>query len=206
MAAITNYTAAGKGMATSSDAPDNRAVGALFERIEEQARRAVAIIKRLRAFVERREMQREPHDIHVLIEEALALALVGPGGRGVRTNLDLVEGALMVNVDCVQIQQVLVNLVRNAIDAMEGLSIREISIGSGLESDGLVKVSVTDRGRGIAPDIGNRLFDSFVTTKDNGLGVGLSISRTIIEAHGGRIWFTPNAAAGAAFHFTVPQA
>jgi signal transduction histidine kinase len=118
----------------------------------------------------------------------------------------LMPGILEVNVDRVQILQVLVNLVRNGIDAMEALSQREITIATAIHNRNFVRVSVSDKGCGIAPEIAKELFDSFVTTKTQGLGIGLSISKKIIEAHEGEIWFTSNQSVGTTFHFTVPLA
>jgi two-component system sensor kinase FixL len=207
LAAIMNYVQAARRMSAST-LPSEFSSSAVevFEKIEQQARRAVDIIKRLRRFVEKRESERDWHDLHVLIEEALALSLVGPAGRGVRIRLALMPGILNVDVDRVQIQQVLVNVVHNAIDATEGMPQRDITISTALHETNHVRISVSDTGPGIASDIAEQLFESFVTTKEQGLGVGLSISKSIIEAHGGQIWFTPNTPVGATFHITLPRA
>ncbi|WP_159587482.1 PAS domain-containing sensor histidine kinase [Chelativorans xinjiangense] len=204
LAAITNYALVGRNAARQHHSEKDLSSASCFEKIEQQARRAADIIRRLRSFVERREIEFEDADLYVLIEEALALAMAGPAGRGVRVHLKLPDDALRIHVDRIQIQQVLVNLVRNAIDAMEGLSRREVTIGAALDEAAFVRVVVSDVGRGLSDHVASRLFESFVTTKAQGLGVGLSISQAIIEAHGGRIWFTRNASAGVTFHFTVP--
>jgi two-component system sensor kinase FixL len=203
LAAIMNYAQAGRKLAAADESP-NSPIPSIFAKIEQQARRAGDIIKRLRGFVERREIERQRADLHVLIEEALALALVGPAGRDVRVQLVLMANPPSVFIDRIQIQQVLVNLVRNAIDAMEGMPRREITIASAPEGANLMRVSVSDTGRGISQTVADRLFDSFVTTKQDGLGVGLSISRTIVEAHGRAIWFESNHPTGVTFHFTLP--
>jgi two-component system sensor kinase FixL len=160
----------------------------------------------LRAFVQKHESERGECDLHVLIEEALALALVGASRQGASVQLMLMPGVLEINVDRVQILQVLVNLVRNGIDAMDALQQREITIATAIHNPNFVRVSISDMGCGIAPEIDKELFDSFVTTKTHGLGIGLSISKKIIEAHEGEIWCAPNESVGTTFHFTVPLA
>jgi len=107
-------------------------------------------------------------------------------------------------MDKLQIQQVVVNLVRNAIEAMEGSKRRELTISVARTEDGAVGISVIDTGPGIAPDIADRLFQPFVTTKAQGMGVGLSICRSIVEAHGGRLWAEANPEGGSIFRFTLP--
>ena len=138
-----------------------------------------------------------------LIEEASALALVGAKDQGVRVTFQLDRTYDAVLADKVQIQQVLLNLIRNAIEAMEGAEKRELVITSGPADDDMVKISVADTGHGILPEMADQLFQSFVTTKQHGMGVGLSISRTIIESHGGRIEATPNPSGGTIFSFTL---
>jgi two-component system sensor kinase FixL len=106
-------------------------------------------------------------------------------------------------VDRIQIQKVLLNLIRNSVEAMEGPDVRELSVGTEMD-DGAVLVSVADTGGGIPPEIETRLFQPFVTTKADGMGIGLSVCRTIVEAHGGRLWVEPNAGGGSVFRFTLP--
>lgn len=207
LAAIMNYTQAVRRISTlKPQSGFSESTAEIFEKIEHQAARAVDIIRRLRSFVQRHESERDDCDLRVLIEEALALALIGPPGQGVRVQLALMPGPVEVNVDRVEILQVLVNLVRNGIDAMAALPEREIAITTALHDRNFARVSVSDRGCGIAPEIATELFDSFVTTKTEGLGIGLTISKKIIEAHDGVIWCTPNEIVGTTFHFTVPLA
>ena len=111
-----------------------------------------------------------------------------------------------VLIDKVQIQQVLLNLIRNAVEAMQSSVRRELTIRTVVSADGMVEVSVTDSGPGLAADIREKLFQPFVTTKPSGMGVGLSICRGIIEAHGGRMWLADGPGSGAAFHFTLSAA
>src|SRR6185369_9555170 len=139
-----------------------------------------------------------------LITEANALALVGSREHGIDVQVSLDPKAEAVFVDRVQVQQVLLNLIRNAIEAMIDSPIRSLNISSSAGPAGFVTVSVEDTGSGIAETIAPQLFQPFVTSKQSGMGIGLSICRTIVEAHGGRIWFEPGSNGGTAFHFTLP--
>jgi two-component system sensor kinase FixL len=170
----------------------------------EQALRAGQIIKRLREFVAKGESDKQTEDISKLIEEASALALVGARETGVQVAFRLDAGARYVLADKIQIQQVVLNLIRNAIEAMQEVSgQRQLVLATSKQPDGMVEVSVTDTGPGIAPEIASRLFQPFVTSKRQGMGVGLSISRTIVEAHGGRLWADSNPRGGTIFHLTL---
>ncbi|WP_300255517.1 PAS domain-containing sensor histidine kinase [Bradyrhizobium sp.] len=171
----------------------------------EQALRAGQIIRRMRDFVSRGESERRIESLARLVQEAAALALVGAAEKGVRVSFDFDPQVDLVVADKVQVQQVLVNLIRNAIEAMEDSERRELRIGAHLD-DGMIAVEVDDTGAGISEDIAQRLFQPFATTKANGMGVGLSISRTIVEAHGGQIEARPHAGGGTTFRFTLPAA
>jgi two-component system sensor kinase FixL len=180
------------------------------ERAAEQALRAGQIIRRLRDFVARKESERQVENLAQLIEEASALALIGVKESGVHASMDFDPQVEFVLADRIQVQQVLLNLVRNAVEAMQDAPEphdrpRRLVIKTRKLDADTVEVSVIDTGPGIAPDIAEQLFQPFVTTKQFGMGVGLSISRTIMEAHGGRLWAEPNPGGGTAFRLTLPS-
>ncbi len=154
----------------------------------------------------RGETAQRPESVSKLVEEASALALVGARQLGVRVVFDLDKRADVVLVDKVQIQQVLLNLIRNAVEAMADGERRELTIASSIADGEMTRISIIDTGPGLAPEVTERLFQPFTTTKAHGMGVGLSICRTIVESHGGQIWAEPNRGGGTAFHLTVPAA
>ncbi|MFZ5670736.1 MAG: PAS domain S-box protein [Pseudomonadota bacterium] len=205
LSAISNYM---RGSATllESETVDRDRLRQALQRAGEQAVRAGDIIKRLREFVAKGETERTVEDPAKLLEEASALALVGAREQGVRVTLRFSRRAGSVIVDKIQIQQVALNLIRNAIDAMEVSPRKDLAISVDHARDDMVLVRVADTGPGIEPQVADRLFQPFVTTKAQGMGVGLSICRTIVEAHGGRIWVEPNEGGGAVFSFTLPLA
>lgn len=182
--------------------PDLERVRQAMNRAVEQTRRSGEIIRRLRAFVARGEVARQSESIVKLIEEASGLALIGAKERGVKVQIGMDPDLPQVLVDRVQIQQVLLNLIRNALEAMDNCAARELTLAASVHA-GHVLVSVTDTGKGIPPEIEARLFQPFVTNKPEGMGIGLSVCRTIVEAHGGRLWMEPSPAGGSVFHFTL---
>jgi two-component system sensor kinase FixL len=139
-----------------------------------------------------------------LIKEAGALGLVGAREHGVQLRFNMDPQHDQVLVDRVQIQQVLVNLFRNALEAMAHSSRRELTASNMPAADDMIEITVSDTGSGFTEDVVQSLFQTFFTTKETGMGVGLSISRSIIEAHGGRMWAETNPAGGATFRFTLP--
>lgn len=175
----------------------------IFTEITAQSLRAGAIVRRLRDFVSRGETAKTVEDLPKLINEASALALVGSREGGVTAQFAYDPDATPVLVDRVQIQQVLINLMRNAMEAMEGCPERRLSVTTALLDPETVQVSVADTGTGISPEMGERLFEAFASTKSSGMGLGLSICRTIIEAHGGRIRAKPGEGGGTEFQFTL---
>jgi len=177
-----------------------------MDKAGDQALRAGQIIRRLREFVGRGDSERRVESVKKLIEEASALALVGTKDQGVRVRFQFDPAVDLVLVDKVQIQQVLLNLLRNAVEAMQASQKRELVISTTAGDDDMVAVSVVDTGSGIAAELMSQLFQPFVTNKRHGMGVGLSICRTIVEAHGGQITVEPNPAGGTIFRFTVRTA
>ena len=169
----------------------------------EQALRAGQIIRRLREFVARGDSERRAEDLRKLIEEAGALALVGAREGGARVTFRFDPAAPLVLADKIQVQQVILNLIRNALEAMPESGPRELAVETQGLDGGMVEVRVADTGCGIAPEIASRLFTPFTSTKPQGMGVGLSISRTIVEAHGGRLWAEPNPGGGTVFRLTL---
>jgi len=206
LSAIANYLKGSQRLLQDrSDDLAKRLRGAL-DKAADQALRAGQIIRRLREFVERGDTERRMESIVKLIEEASALALVGAKEQGVRVSFRYDPQAELVLADKVQVQQVLLNVMRNAVEAMEGSRRRELQVYTGTTDDNMVMISIADTGTGISEEIASQLFQPFVTTKRHGMGVGLSISRTIIEAHGGRIWIEPNPGGGTIFRLTLPAA
>ena len=202
LSAAANYV---KGSVRLIDqpAPDLAKIRAALESAGDQTLRAGQIIRRLRDFVTKGEADRRIESLPKLLEEAGALAMVGAKEKGVRLRFRLDPAADEVLADKVPIQQVVLNLMRNAIDAMEATEERNLTVGTRSLPDNMVEVFVADSGPGLAPEIAGRLFEPFLTTKKTGMGVGLSISRTIVEAHGGRIWAEANPLGGAVFRFTL---
>jgi two-component system sensor kinase FixL len=160
----------------------------------------------LREFVTRGETEKRVEPVATMIEEAGALTLPGADEEGITARVVLDPQAGSVLADRVQVQQVLVNLMRNAREAMQRSSRRELRVETRRVSPKWAEIAVSDTGTGIAEEVADRLFQPFVTTKAGGMGVGLSICRTIIEAHGGRLWAERNAAGGATFRLTLPTA
>jgi len=206
LAAISNYMKGSRRLLSGSQDPNTSKIENAMDRAAEQALRAGQIIRRLRDFVSRGESEKRVESLAKLIEEAGALGLAGAREQNIQLRFNLDPDFDRVLVDRVQIQQVLVNLFRNALEAMAQSPQRELVVASAKFADDTVEIAVSDTGSGFHDDIKPNLFQTFFTTKETGMGVGLSISRSIIEAHGGRMWAESNPSGGASFRFTLPTA
>jgi two-component system sensor kinase FixL len=185
---------------------DDADVFQALEQINAQALRAGEVIRRLRNFVKNREVKREPVDCNRLLDDLRTLAETDARLHNVRLRIDAQPSLPTVYADPIQLQQVVLNLVRNAIDAMAEApaSRREVLLSTRQLPEGEIEIIVADHGSGLAPEAAEHLFNPFFTTKSGGTGLGLAISRSIVRAHGGRLWHTPNEGTGARFHFTLP--
>ncbi|MCH7988788.1 MAG: PAS domain S-box protein [Planctomycetes bacterium] len=206
LTAITSYCYLGEQALTHSESTDLNPLRELFEKLTEQAMRAGEIIRRLRALVGKRTAIRSPVDVVDPIQEVLHLMESDLRQREVRVELQADHSNGVAVMDDIQIQQVLVNLIRNALDAMSEIDCDQsaLKITTSLTTDDLIEVAVCDTGKGVPLEKKDQIFDPFFTTKSEGMGLGLAISRTIIESHGGRLWMTTNSDRGVTFHFTLP--
>ena len=203
LTAATSYLNGARRLLDSGKPSDIATARGAIDSAAQQALRAGQIIKRLREFVARGESDRQPEDLRKLVEEASALALVGVKETGVNVSFDYDMTVGSVMVDRIQIQQVILNLMRNALEALQEVDRRELKVSTRQVGPETVEIAVKDTGPGIAPEIAEKLFQPFMTTKPQGMGVGLSISRTIVEAHGGRLWAEPNPEGGTIFYLTL---
>jgi len=204
LCAIVNFTEACAELVSRNEQDANQLVRALRE-VARQAERAGEVIRRLRAFVKRGEPERQAVDINGVARDVAALTGAEVRDSDVRVRLKLATRLPPVYADAIQVEQVLVNLVRNACEAMrEGASPSRVLVIETVRRRGEVEVKLSDSGPGISEEVRRRLFEPFFTTKRNGMGMGLSISRSILEAHEGRIWVTPQKPGGTTFHFTLP--
>ena len=203
LSAISNYLQGCGRLLESVNHPNVPKIRDALAETTKQTLRAGHIIRQLREFVARGETEKRPENISKLVEEASALALVGAQEEGVKPRFSFESHTESVLVEKVQIQQVLLNLMRNAIEAMHDSARKELLVATKDIDGDMIEVSVADTGAGISEEIADRLFQPFVTTKPAGMGVGLSISKRIIEAHGGKMWVEPNPGGGTVFRFTL---
>lgn len=204
LTAIANYVETASSMLAE---PSEELIAIIREALDECAREAVRagqIVRRLRDYISRGETERQVVSLARLVNEASALAFVSTGSQSVDLAVKIAEDDLVL-VDRVQIQQVLLNLIRNAMEAMQDQAHGRLSISALRREPGFIEMIVSDNGPGLAPEIAERLFQPFHSTKATGMGVGLSICRTIIEAHEGRIWADASPLGGTSFHFTLPD-
>jgi two-component system sensor kinase FixL len=204
LTAVMNYAEAARQMIAG---PRERLPRAeeFMQKAAGQAERAGQIIRRLRAFVQKGAIERVEEQLSLVVEDAANLAATGTKIDGIELIFDLADDLPPILIDRTQIQQVVVNLVRNATDVLRQAERRTITIQTTLTGDEFQEVAVHDTGPGIPPEMADQMFKPFVTTKSEGMGIGLSISQSIIEAHGGRIWTEPNPDGGTIFRFRLPQ-
>ncbi len=200
LTAIGNYVSGARRLLASGN---TAAALTALERVSEQAERGAQIVQRMRDFMRKRAIEMRVDDLPEVIDEACTLALIGVRDRPVRVIRRLDPAARVAVLDRVQIEQVLFNLMRNAIEAMAGAPVQELTLATGRRDDGKVEVSVADTGPGLPEEVRRRLFQPFVTTKPNGLGVGLSICRAIVQAHGGELSAEDPPGGGTVFRFTL---
>lgn len=199
LTAIINYVQTCRDLlANVPEAPAN--VIDYLDRTAAQTERAGLIIRRLRQLYERGDADAVPDDLNETVSEALDLALVGAKEGGVQVRVDLDAELPEVVIDRQQIQQVVINLVRNALEALEEVDHRELIVRTYTDERGAALLVVDDTGPGLAPEIAESLFAPFQTTKPEGMGLGLSICRSIVDGHGGEIWATAPSTGGTAFH------
>lgn len=207
LTAIANFGEAAKRMVETGGSTERTVE--FIEKSIIQAHRASEMIRRLRSFVARGEIKREPVDVNEVVREAALLALVGASDEHIRTDFNLAEDLPLMIADRIQIQQVIVNLIRNAVEAVlevkpDGGCDRRILVETNATADGSVEIAVTDSGSGLSEGTTEDIFQPFVSTKLSGMGIGLSVSRSIVEAHGGKIWAERPADGGARVIFTLP--
>ena len=207
LAAMSNYCYVGKKALEKNPTPDPGFFSNLFVSLEHMTSRIAGIIREMNRLAGRRNMDRTAGDLTQPIEEVLELLSADIRRAGASVQLDLGDFEQPALINEVQIQQVLANLIRNSLDAMaDSEPPRVLGIKTGQGEEGTITVSVSDTGCGIPAAESDRVFDAFFSNKRDGMGMGLAISRTIIELHGGRMWFTRNADRGVTFHVTLPLA
>jgi signal transduction histidine kinase len=201
---ITSAAAATRWLAAQP--PELEKARSALQRIGRDGSRAGQVVDRIRALVNRQAPRKARVDVNQAILEVIALTRDEVRRNSITLETSLAAGIPPIEGDRVQLQQVVLNLIVNAIEAMsgDGVATRQLVIASMCEDGDSVTVEVLDSGPGVARDSEDRLFEAFYTTKEQGIGMGLSISRSIVEAHGGRLWVTDNAPHGAAFRFSLP--
>ncbi len=206
LTAIINYMQACRRLFPDSALADTSRIGELIEKAVAQAERAGQIIQHLRRFIARGETERTAEEIGSVVHDAANLALIGASERGIAATFDLAQGLPLVMIDKIQIQQVIINLVRNSVDALSETGHGEITIRTRRAGPDSVEIEVSDTGPGLDDEVARRLFQPFVTTKPGGIGIGLSICRSIADAHDGKLWATGNPGGGTIFHLALPLA
>jgi C4-dicarboxylate-specific signal transduction histidine kinase len=202
LTAATNMIGAARRIVGSGTGNHAQSLEAI-EDAASQIHRAAEILHRLREFIGHGGAQRQIEDVAGILDDAVAFAMVDADTLGIRLSVHRDPAASKVYVDRVQVQQVLVNLMRNAIEAMADSARRELKIEVSRRPDSMVEIAVADSGPGVSREVTKRLFDPFVTTKEHGMGLGLSISKSLVHANGGELTTSPGTDGGAVFRFTL---
>jgi PAS domain S-box-containing protein len=205
LTAVVNSVNAAKRLLARGGAANSLTAQEVIEEAAGQALRTSEIVRSIRQLVSRGETEKQTEALTSLIEEAGALVLSGIAPQEVRLRLELDNGARTVLANRVQIQQVIINLIRNAFEAMADQEPRQVTLSTRALDDDMIEIAIADIGPGIPADIAGRLFEPFVSSKHDGMGLGLSISRSIIEAHDGQLTAEPNPGGGTIFRFTLPS-
>jgi two-component system sensor kinase FixL len=203
LTAIANYLQASQRFAQLGEPEKAQAT---LTKAAQSVVRATEIIRRLRDFLRKNEGEKRNEDLRTVIEDSIALTALGVERPDLEMEMRLGPDAAAAFIDKVQIQQVLLNLIRNAVEAMADSPRAGLVVATSATPQGMVEVSVRDTGPGLPAEVRAKLFHPFVTTKTGGMGVGLSICRSIIEAHEGRLWVEDAPGGGTVFKFTLPRA
>jgi two-component system sensor kinase FixL len=206
LTAITNYIKAAQRL-LGSENPQAHQIHRAYDALEKaagQTARAGTIVRYMREFIDQRELARTPEDINEVIREAVTLSFTDPGSSNVEIALDLDRYLPLLSINKVQILQVLTNLIRNSLEAMSATRVRELTISSERSGQDFVRLVVWDTGAGLTPDILAKLFQPFIATQESGIGIGLKICQSLIEAHDGTIRALPDVRSGAAFEIKLP--
>ncbi|MCM8732183.1 PAS domain S-box protein [Hephaestia sp. GCM10023244] len=206
LAAVESYIGAARNLMRKQQPDSASDLDKALAGASSQALRAATIIRRTREMLARRDIEFVQEDLAGLLAEAKSLACMGDPRLTKMIDLSIEPGLGAVLVDKIQVQQVVLNLLRNAVDAVCGAPVRKVVVSAVARDDDTAEIIVSDTGRGLSPDEQVHLFDTFFSTKANGLGVGLPICRTIVEVHGGRIWASTRIGSGTELHFTLRRA
>lgn len=204
MTAVANYVNASRRMLQDVQAPEAGRIAELMDRAVQQTERAGQIVRRLRQLIGRGQSELQPTDLDAVVQEAAGLALIGAREQGIEARFELAGNLPPVLADATQLQQVVLNLVRNAVEALQAVERRELVVASRVGANGVVELSIADSGPGLDPEVADQLFMPFVSTKANGMGIGLSICRSIMDAHQGQIRAEPRPGGGTVFRVTLP--
>ncbi|HVY64164.1 MAG TPA: PAS domain S-box protein [Gammaproteobacteria bacterium] len=205
LSAIATYAQAAKRIMDHAQ-PNMATLREICTKIDDQARRAGQVIENLRKFIRKQEISTQSLDVNRVVRDVMNLIEADAHAEGIPVRVEAAEGLPSVRADAVQLQQVLLNLTRNSVDAMRGglAKDRGITIATQRNERGGVRITVTDHGHGVSRQLGDNIFHPFVTTKREGLGVGLAISRTIVQSYDGSLTYTDNPVGGAIFSIDLP--